>query len=120
MKTEPTEALSIKRANIVDKYLPPIDEQRYYQRLEMHEELIDLINSHYPKIKQLEWVEVYGSIFNADTSFKYAYEIHVNDDYSTILFDSSGRKPKRFINLKEAKAEAQADFERRVKECLEL
>jgi len=120
MKTESTESLSIKRANIVDKYLPARDEQRYYQRLEMHEELIDLINSHSPKIKQLKWVEVYKSIFNADTSFKYAYEIHVNDDGSTILFDSSNRKPKRFTNLKDAQSAAQADFERRVKRCLDL
>ena len=119
MKTEPTESLSIKRANIVDKYLPAGDEQRYYERLKMHEELIDLINSHSTKIKQLEWVEVYKSIFNTDTSFKYSYEIHVNDDGSTILFDSSAGKPKRFINLKDAKSAAQADFEKRVNECLE-
>lgn len=46
MKTEPTEALKIKRADMVDKYLPSGDEQRYYERLKMHEELIDLINSH--------------------------------------------------------------------------
>ena len=72
-----------------------------------------------PKIKQLEWVEVYKSIFNTNTSFKYAYEIHVNDDGSTILFDSSAGKPKRFINLKDAKSAAQRDFEKRIKECLE-
>ena len=45
----------IKQANIVDKYLPVGDEQRYYDRLKMNEDLFELINSHFPKIKQLEW-----------------------------------------------------------------
>lgn len=114
MKTEPTEALKFLDVT----RLNPIHEIPRY-RAELAAKIAFQEGQSSPKIKKLEWVEVYKSIFNADSSFKYAYEIHVNDDGSTILFNSSARKPKRFINLKDAKAAAQADFERRVKECLE-
>ena len=122
MKTEPTETLSIKRANIVDKYLPPIDEQRYYERLEMHEELIDLISNHAPKIKQLEW-EFYGTYYSAETPVGH-YVILQGDElylesFLTYTLTYNGNLIADFNRFEEAKAAAQADFEKRVKECLD-
>mgnify|MGYP000958994389 CR=1 FL=1 len=116
MKTEPTESLSIKRANIVDKYLPAGDEQRYYERLKMHEELIDLINSHSPKIKQLEWEE-YRDCLVSTTPF---YNVSIKEVCGIYeLATAYSAFIKSYNSLEEAKAAAQADFEKRVKECLE-
>ena len=118
MKTEPAEALNIKRANIVDKYLPAGDEQRYYDRLKMHEELIDLINSHSPKIKQLEWVDVWEGYEDAKTPFGH-YVVRPSIDNKTFLMIDLRKGIQPYLTLNEAKAAAQADFEKRVKECLE-
>ena len=118
MKTEPTESLSIKRANIVDKYLPPIDQQRYYQRLEMHEKLIDLINSHYPKIKQLEWKK--SPFFNGNYEAKFGLGKYFIDDCGgciTLVCPDHSLKNK-FSTIDEAKAAAQKDFEERVEKCI--
>lgn len=121
MKTEPTETLSIKRANIVDKYLPPRDEQRYYERLEMHEELIDLINSYSPKIKQLEWTDHLRHYF-VDTPFG-VYLILKNHNFEeneswTLYFSSY--VIDECIDSDKAQEIAQADFKRRVMKCLDL
>ena len=121
MKTEPTGALSIKRANIVDKYLPPIDQQRYYQRLEMHEELIDLINSHSPKIKQLEWI-FYGTYYSAETPvtdylITQEHDFVENDGDCALWINGF---PISHSTLEEAKSAAQADFCSRVMECLDI
>ena len=116
MKTEPTESLNIKRANIVDKYLPAGDEQRYYERLKMHEELFDLINSHSPKIKQLEWKEdcLFTDIIVSEGFSLQFYEIKIIDNTLYI-----GDTEQSFKTIDEAKAAAQRDFEKRVMECLE-
>lgn len=119
MKTEPTETLSIKRANIVDKYLPPIDEQRYYQRLEMHEELIDLVNSHSPKIKQLEWMDDDFPYRGYSVFVDYIISKNMSSYYTVTLDIGRGIYLNSFKTIEEAKAVAQADFEKRVKECLD-
>lgn len=121
MKTEPTEASSIKRANIVDKYLPAGDEQRYYERLKMHEELFDLINSHSPKIKQLEWrYDKSDKIYIAELSM-FEYRVWQDNDKSFMkaMINNNHCTILRFRTIDEAKAAAQADFEKRVNECLE-
>ena len=116
MKTKPTESLNIKRANIVDKYLPARDEQRYYERLKMHEELVDLINSHCPKIKQLEWEE-YRDCLVSTTPF---YNVSIKEVCGIYeLATAYSAFIKSYNSLDEAKAAAQRDFEKRVKECLE-
>ena len=119
MKTKPTESLSIKRANIVDKYLPAGDEQRYYERLKMHEELVDLINSHCPKIKQLEWrYDEKFFIWEANSVFgKYSFVDNSLIVNKKLFF--RGREIAIVLIIDEAKAAAQADFEKRIKECLE-
>lgn len=117
MKTEPTESLSIKRANIVDKYLPAGDEQRYYERLKMHEELVDLINSHCPKIKQLEW-EFHGIYYSAQTAFG-AYILEENEENENMCDLYFGNLLLRNnIPVNEAKCIAQQKFETKIKECL--
>ena len=120
MKTEPTESLSIKRANIVDKYLPAVDQQRYYQRLEMHEELIDLINIHSPKIKQLEWMVGEGTeTILANIPFNNYYLI---DGLGSMIFLTINTQYHigRYATIEEAKAAARADFEKMVMECLDI
>ena len=121
MKTEPTESLSIKRANIVDKYLPAGDEQRYYERLKMHEELFDLINSHSPKIKQLEWV-FFDLYYEAETSVGCytIFRIGVgksNHEKCELMYNN--RELSSHDSIESAMARAQIDFEKRVKECFE-
>ena len=119
MKTEQTEALSIKRANFVDKYLPPGDEQRYYQRLEMHEELFDLTTSHSQKIKQLEWLDDNFPYRGCSVFVDYIISNKIGSRYTVILDIGTGIYINSFKTIDEAKAAAQADFEQRIKECLE-
>jgi hypothetical protein len=74
----------------------------------------------YPKIKQLEWME-YENLrgrksYFAKTPFS-PYEVADGGDHFTMF---SPNKRLRFASAGEAKAASQADFERRVKECLDL
>ena len=71
------------------------------------------------KIKQLEWVE-YESLrgrksYFAETPFT-PYEVSDGGGYYVMF--SPGKRLK-FKSADEAKAAAQADFERRVRECLD-
>ena len=118
MKTEPTEALSIKRANFVDKYLPPGDEQRYYQRLEMHEELFDLTTSHSPKIKQLEWAEGFFALLS-DTPFGIYQILKPAGTHSAHIIYLNDKPILIVSDLNEAKSEAHKHFEKTVMGCLE-
>jgi hypothetical protein len=83
----------------------------------MHEELIDLINSHSPKIKQLEWV-FYGTYYFCNTPLCSYSILQKNDFYDECVLSSSGHEIGAFKTLEEAESYAQADYERRVKECL--
>lgn len=72
-----------------------------------------------PKIKQLEWEE-YENLrgrksYFAKTPF-WPYEVADGGDHYTMF---SPDKRLRFASADEAKAAAQADFEKRIKECLE-
>lgn len=73
-----------------------------------------------PKIKQLEWEE-YENLrgrksYFAKTPFS-PYEVADGGDHHTMF---SPNKRLRFASADEAKAAAQADFEKRVMECLDL
>lgn len=81
----------------------------------MHEELVTLINSRFPKIKQLEWEE-------------YNNELEANAPFGIYRIETIGNQFKVYLigglvsyrnSLIEAKAAAQDHFEKRVKECLE-
>lgn len=80
--------------------------------------LLDLAQSS-PKIRQLEWKE-YENLrgrksYFAKTPFS-PYEVADGGDHYTMF---SPDKRLRFASADEAKAAAQADFEKRIKECLE-
>jgi hypothetical protein len=72
------------------------------------------------KIKQLEWVEYENFLgrksYFAKTPFT-SYDVADGGDHFTMF---SPNKRLRFASAKEAKAAAQADFEQRVRECLDL
>ena len=82
--------------------------------------LLDLAQSS-PKIKQLEWVEVNdcGEIgIEAKTPFG-DYGIYERSDHDGYTLWSCEPYPYVFDTEIQAKMYAQANFERRVKECLE-
>lgn len=76
--------------------------------------LLDLAKSS-PKIKKLEWVEDYGYIM-AETPFL-KYLVSIIGGEAGLRFDGNDEYLK-FRTVDEAKAAAQADFEKRVKKCL--
>ena len=69
-----------------------------------------------PKIKQLEWKEdcLFADIIVSEGFSLQFYEIKIIDNTLYI-----GDTEQSFKTIDEAKAAAQADFEKRVKECLE-
>lgn len=69
-----------------------------------------------PKIKKLEWKEdcLFTDIIVSEGFSLQFYEIKIIDNTLYI-----GDTEQSFKTIDEAKAAAQADFERRVKECLE-
>lgn len=74
-----------------------------------------------PNIKQLEWVEVngLGEIgIEAKTPFG-NYEVYEKSDHDGYILWWFDPKPYVFDTEIEAKMYAQADFERRVMECLD-
>lgn len=71
-----------------------------------------------PKIKQLEWVEVWEGYEDARTPFGH-YVVRPAIDNKTFLMIDIRKGIQPYLTLNEAKAAAQADFEKRIKECLE-
>ena len=69
-----------------------------------------------PKIKQLEWVEGYGYI-KAKTPF-FEYMVVIIGEKAGLCFYGNDEF-LIFKTVDEAKAAAQADFDRRVMECLD-
>src|SRR5690554_1179354 len=70
-----------------------------------------------PKIKQLEWVEVWEGYEDAKTPFGH-YVVRPSIDNRVFLMVNPRKIIQTYSTLSEAKSAAQADFERRVKECL--
>ena len=118
MKTEPTEALrlieyswyALPNATAIDR-----------------KDCIEAVNIAFkegqsnPKIKKLEWVEVngLGEIgIEAKTPFG-NYEVYEKSDHDGYILWWFDPKPYVFDTEIEAKMYAQADFERRVMECLD-
>jgi hypothetical protein len=116
MKTEPTEALrlieyswyALPNATAIDR-----------------KDCIKAVNIAFkegqsnPKIKQLEWVEYENRLgrksYFAKTPFT---PFEVADAGGHYIMYSPGKR-LRFASADDAKAAAQADFERRVRECLD-
>lgn len=118
MKTEPTEALrlieyswyALPNATAIDR-----------------KDCIEAVNIAFkegqsnPKIKQLEW-DFYGLYYDVKTAVGH-YMILQGDEqymenYITYTLTHNGSLIADFNSIDEAKSAAQADFERRVMECL--
>lgn len=74
-----------------------------------------------PKIKQLEW-DFYGLYYDVETAVGH-YMILQGDEqywenYNTCTLTHNDSLIADFNSIEEAKAAAQADFEKRIKECL--
>lgn len=72
-----------------------------------------------PKIKQLEWVEVWEGHEDAKTPFGH-YVVRPSIDNKEFRMINPRKITQSYSTLSEAKAAAQADFEKRVMECLDL
>ena len=115
MKTEPTEALRL----LSETKLNPIHEIPRY-KAELAAKIAFQEGQFSPKIKQLEW-DFYGTYYSSETPV-IDYMITQENDF----VENDGNCelwvkgfPISHSTLEEAKAAAQADFERRVMEYLE-
>jgi hypothetical protein len=70
-----------------------------------------------PNIKQLEWVEVWEGYEDAKTPFGH-YVVRPSIDNRVFLMVNPRKIIQPYSTLSEAKAAAQRDFEKRIKECL--
>jgi len=115
MKTEPTISIQDEVAKIHAQY--GTTEMANYRIEKLLEKYIEQSS---PKIKQLEW-EYLKSYYRSDSSiYKYAIT-HANDFKTDVGLYSlliNGEFLNYYAELNEAKQFAQADFERRIKECL--
>lgn len=72
-----------------------------------------------PKIKQLEWVgSEGGNVLTGIAIYAGYYRITSTSEGAFMRIATAGIR-KRFDTVDEAKAAAQIDFEKRIKECLE-
>jgi len=72
-----------------------------------------------PKIKQLEWIgSEGGNVITGIAIYAGYYRITSTSEGAWMRIATAGIR-KRFETVDEAKAAAQADFEKRVMECLE-
>lgn len=132
MKTEPTEALA-KQAikKIADSLIFEINYEEdnydagYSAALHNHGEALYMMGflegQSSPKIRQLEWrYDKSDKIYIAELSM-FEYRVWQNNDKSFMkaMINNNHCTILRFRTIDEAKAAAQADFEKRVKECLE-
>lgn len=114
MKTEPTEALKL----LSETKLNPIHEIPRY-RADIIARIAFSEGQSNPKIKQLEWVEVWEGYEDAKTPFGH-YVVRPSIDNKTFLMIDLRKGIVPYLTLSEARSAAQADFEKRVKECLDL
>lgn len=72
-----------------------------------------------PKIKQLEWLDDNFPYRGCSVFVDYIISNKIGSRYTVILDIGTGIRINSFKTIDEAKAAAQADFEKRIKECLE-
>lgn len=72
-----------------------------------------------PKIKQLEWLDDNFPYRGCSVFVDYIISNKIGSRYTVILDIGTGIYINSFKTIDEAKAAAQADFEKRVMECLE-
>lgn len=113
MKTEPTINIQSEVVKIHSQFgMTEIANYRIEKLFEMY------VKQSSPKIKQLEW-NFYGLYYLAQTPFgRYTFEENEkNENVCDLRFGNLLLRNN--IPVNEAKAAAQADFEKRIKECLE-
>lgn len=119
MKTEPTESLKYADKELSDikiVYIGATKDSKIFK----HKDLVCAFEQGQssPKIKQLEWVEVWEGYEDAKTPFGH-YVVRPAIDNKTFLMIDMRKGIQPYLTLNEAKAAAQIDFEKRIKECLE-
>ena len=126
MKTEPTEALKeIKHCTWTAEDFNIGDGFESHEVVDK-DDAINIANIAFregqssPKIKQLEWVEYENSINRKSYFAKTPFSPYEVADAGSHYMMYSPNKRLRFASADKAKAAAQADFERRVRECLDL
>jgi hypothetical protein len=125
MKTEPTEALKeIKHCTWTAEDFNIGDGFESHEVVDK-DDAINIANIAFregqssPKIKQLEWVEVWEGYEDTKTPFGH-YVVRPSIDNKEFRMVNLRKITQTYSTLSEAKAAAQADFERRVRECLDL
>ena len=123
MKTDPTEALKeIKHCTWTAEDFDINDGLESYEVID-EDDAINIANIAFkegqssPNIKQLEWIEGYGYI-KAKTPF-FKYMVVIIGEKAGLCFYGNDEF-LIFKTIDEAKAAAQADFEKRVMGCLDL
>lgn len=121
MKTEPAEAM---RERIKELFEITAEDVAAIEANAMRNEIIALAafkkGQSYPKIKQLEW-DFYGAYYSSKTPIG---EYTIEEDEGYLLKNDpckllyNGSYLKTCTSVDEVKAAAQADFERRVMECI--
>lgn len=127
MKTEPTEAYRMIEE---DWYAIPYMGTDYQQDSDIvidKKDVYEIAKKAFeegqssPKIKQLEWEDYDGVYFDSISAVGH-YIVFDGDKFSEASYrfalSYNGNLVDYFESLDEAKAAAQADFEKRVKECL--
>lgn len=112
MKTEPTINIQDEVSKIHAQY--GITEMANYRIEKLFEKHVEQFS---PKVKQLEWVEVWEGYEDAKTPFGH-YVVRPSIDNRVFLMVNPRKIKQPYSTLSEAKAAAQADFEKRIKECL--
>lgn len=127
MKTEPIEALK----HLIDKewlpncFIDGFENKQYVVNNYIAEEAVEIAFSEgqsNPKIKELEWRDSFkGTLLIANTGFLNSLQIVVKKENEFMVRLNTGGAIYTigyFASLDEAKQSAQADFEDRIKECL--
>ena len=117
MKTEPTEAFRAMANDL--KYNVGVIHSN--PQLILEESFISGVRygQSSQKIKQLEWVEVWEGYEDVKTPFGH-YVVRPSIDNKTFLMIDLRKGIEPYLTLSEAKAAAQADFEKRIKECIDI
>lgn len=123
MKTEPEKALKSLIRDVFDLSEPgwgDIENIIYYNDAKDAVNIAFQEGQSYPKIKQLEW-DFYGAYYSSKTPIG---EYTIEEDEGYLLKNDpckllyNGSYLKTCTSVDEVKAAAQADFERRVMECI--
>ena len=122
MKTEPTEADKLR--NSIQYHLGVMDagSVQFYEISCKIDELFELSykeGQSNPKIKQLEWLDDDFPYLGYSVFVDYIISKNISSRYTVTLDIRKGIYINSFKTIEEAKASAQADFEKRVRECLD-